>query len=153
MFSQAVLLSLVLFSSASALALTAPAATHTPQPYGVFPQHSNPKPTEAPFPHELLRRQSTQRTLLAAPDQTCGYFGGASDRPWGCSTGNCVFATPTPIANSIQFAAGSVLCCDPSTGCPSSPAPTACVDNYNNAVSTSSSCSGSCSADPMTLTW
>ena len=147
----------LLSSSVSALTLSGPAPTPNPQPYGLLPHHSNPQPTIPPYPHDLLRRQSAssssaQRTLLAAPDDTCGYLGGASDRPWGCATGNCVFATPTPIANSTQSAgSGSVLCCDPSTGCPSSPAPTACVDNYNNAASTVSP--GSVSADPMTLTW
>ena len=112
------------------------------------------------------------RTLLAASDRTCGYFGGESSRPWGCLTGNCFFATPAPVFNDTQATttaaagAGSILCCDPSTGCPSSPAPTACVDyNYNNSVSssigTSLSKSGSAPvapaptapADPMTLTW
>ena len=148
----------LLSSSVSTLVLNGPAPIPIPQPYGIMASQSNPQSTAPPYPHDLLRRQSVsssvsaQRTLLAAPDGTCGYLVGASDRPWGCATGNCLFATPTPVANSTQSAAaGSVLCCDPSTGCPSSPAPTACVDNYNNAASTAAPVSGS--ADPMILTW
>ncbi|KAG0647936.1 hypothetical protein D0Z07_5996 [Hyphodiscus hymeniophilus] len=85
----------------------APEITISPRHYAFHRKHLNPSPTPAPYPHGRLRRQSTtiQRTLLAAPDQTCGYFGGASDRPWGCQAGNCVFATPTPIVN-ISLSAG-----------------------------------------------
>lgn len=43
---------------------------------------STPKPTAAPKDKELRRRQATAqvtlRTVLEAPDNTCGYFGGDS---------------------------------------------------------------------------
>lgn len=72
------LLFLGLFSLASALAVNnVPVATLIPNnraSFGVFP-------TPAPAVEELRRRQAsqvTQETLLAAPDNTCGYFGGSS---------------------------------------------------------------------------
>ena len=148
MLSQLTLVLLCFLPSLPA-ALRSPAATPRSEALSKYP---NPSSTTPPYLHDLLRRQtaSPQRTLLAAPDPTCGYFGGVSDRPWGCDRGNCVFATPTPIANiSLSAGPGSVLCCDTSTGCPSSPAPTACVDNYQHGVT--GSMSGS--IDPMTLTW
>jgi len=127
---------------------------------------------------------SESRTLLAGPDSVCGYLGGQPDRPYGCATGNCFLATTTPILVTISVAGssstatvagnptpGSILCCDPKTGCPSVPAPTACVDRKN--FPTSSAASGSAtsaaassgsgsssptsvesvSSDSMTLTW
>ncbi|KUJ08506.1 uncharacterized protein LY89DRAFT_788879 [Mollisia scopiformis] len=110
-----------------------------------------PEPTAGPGEQELRRRQAaTQRTLLGAPDNTCGYFSGS--QPWGCSAGSdCFFATPTPLpANSTQTqTAGSVLCCDPKTGCPAAPAPTACVDRGRNDYN--KTCTGSCPTDSMTL--
>ncbi|KAH8794543.1 hypothetical protein F5882DRAFT_397922 [Hyaloscypha sp. PMI_1271] len=111
----------------------------------------NLSPTPAPAPDELRRRQASQvtvQTLLAAPDNTCGYFQGNSDAPWGCSTGNCVFATPTAtVVSNGTKGAGGVLCCDAKTGCPAAPAPTACVGrvDYNK------TCTGSCASDPATL--
>jgi hypothetical protein len=161
------LLLLTSFSlSVSALAVDIAPATVVPQPHDVPSQVSVPEPTEAPNLHELRRRQNAQKTLLAAPDQTCGFFNGSSgmayffqlisqiliyfhflttviDQPWGCSIGNCFFETMTLLAvNSVQIGAnntqtvaaststkvGSVLCCDPTTGCPSAPAPTAVGD-------------------------
>ncbi|PMD38968.1 hypothetical protein L207DRAFT_634955 [Hyaloscypha variabilis F] len=108
-------------------------------------------PTPTPDAGELRRRQASQvtvQTLLAAPDNTCGYFYGNSAAPWGCTTGNCVFATPTvTTASNGTKEAGAVLCCDPTTGCPTTPAPTACVDrsDYNK------TCTGSCTSDPEKL--
>ncbi|RFU32668.1 hypothetical protein B7463_g3642, partial [Scytalidium lignicola] len=112
---------------------------------------SVPEPTPAASLDELRRRQETSpfdtsasQQLLAAPDGTCGYLSGSIAQPWGCQTGNCVFAT----RNSSQTV-GSILCCDPTSGCPTQPAPTACVDygRYNYNVT----CTGSCPTDPMTL--
>ncbi|KAH8820523.1 hypothetical protein F5884DRAFT_52721 [Xylogone sp. PMI_703] len=112
---------------------------------------SIPEPTAAASLEELRRRQQVSpfdtippQQLLAAPDGTCGYLSGSIAEPWGCQTGNCVFATRNS-SNTV----GSVLCCDASTGCPAQPAPTACVDygRYNYNVT----CTGSCPTDPMTL--
>ncbi|KAE9372151.1 hypothetical protein N431DRAFT_483003 [Stipitochalara longipes BDJ] len=108
-------------------------------------------PTPAPATDELRRRQASQvavQTLLAAPDNTCGYFYGTSAAPWGCSTGICVFATATAsVASNGTMEAGAILCCDPTTGCPAAPAPTACVgrNDYNKP------CTGSCASDPAIL--
>jgi hypothetical protein len=67
-----------LLSLASALAVNnVPVATPVSNNrafFGVFP-------TPAPASEDLRRRQAsqiTQETLLAAPDNTCGYFGGSS---------------------------------------------------------------------------
>lgn len=67
-------------ASVSALALNkgpppTPCSNHRDS-YGVFA-----KPTAGPGLEELRRRQEaqvTQRTLIAAPDNTCGFFGGSS---------------------------------------------------------------------------
>jgi hypothetical protein len=37
-----------------------------------------PKPTQPPNAHELRVRDITQKTLLAASDNTCGFFGGST---------------------------------------------------------------------------
>jgi hypothetical protein len=68
--------------SISVVALNSPSATHNPQPYGELPRVSIPKPTEAPNFEELRRRQEygPQRTLIAAPDNTCGFFNGSSGK-------------------------------------------------------------------------
>ncbi|CZR53928.1 uncharacterized protein PAC_03810 [Phialocephala subalpina] len=114
---------------------------------------SIPKPTAAPAEIELRRRQAaSQRTLLGAGDNTCGFLHGDTSQPWGCTAGaDCFFATATPLpANSTQTqTAGSVLCCDLKTGCPSAPAPTACVDRGQNDYN--KTCTGACPTDPMTL--
>ncbi|KAH6670127.1 hypothetical protein B0J14DRAFT_597912 [Halenospora varia] len=126
---------------------------------------NTPKPTQAPSHQELELRQATasQRILLAAPNNTCGYISGSSDQPWGCSlSSTCVFSTPaipapttslniTHLApqQSIATQAGGVLCCDPSRGCPAEPAPTACVDRGKYDYNTT--CTGECPSDPATL--
>ena len=170
--------------SISVVAFTSPSASHKPQPLGDLPDVSIPKPTEGPNNEELKRRQEygPQRTLIAAPDNTCGFFNGSSGKssrihpaqvpnhpkamPWGCSTGHCVFATPTTTVvtatttngtslgtslSTVVNGVASILCCDPSTGCPSAAAPTACVDKGRNDYDTL--CTGSCPSDPATLKW
>lgn len=190
MISRPSVLFLASFSlSVSAFAVYIAPVTSVPQPYGVLSQLSVPEPTEAPNVHELRRGQNAQKTLIAAPDNTCGFFNGSSgkvhffqlifhisicfhflttviDQPWGCSTGNCFFETMTLLAvNSVQIGAndtqtvaaststkvGSVLCCDSKTGCPSAPAPTACVDLGRNDYN--KTCTGSCPTDSATLKW
>jgi hypothetical protein len=98
------LLSLALFSSSiEAIALNhgLAAATNTPQEYGAFPHTSIPSPTQAPNPHdfELRRRESAQRTLLAAPDNTCGYFSGIS----GSSFQSVPHPTPSAALHLSHF--------------------------------------------------
>jgi hypothetical protein len=78
MIYQRSLLPLGLFSVVSGLAVhsvpvASPILNDRPS-FGV-------SPTPAPALEELRRRQATQvtqETLLAAPDNTCGYFGGSS---------------------------------------------------------------------------
>ena len=76
-----------LFSLASALAVNNVPVAHRRPSFGV-------SPTPAPAVEELRRRQAsqvTQETLLAAPDNTCGYFGGSS----GSSPALCFLENPT----------------------------------------------------------
>ncbi|KAH8593351.1 hypothetical protein B0O99DRAFT_220624 [Bisporella sp. PMI_857] len=158
---------------------------------GVSSSVLSPTTTQASDYHELLRRQGfTHKTLIAAPDNTCGFFNGSSGaslshasypqihistntflqlgQPWGCSTGDCVFATPSPTSTTTYYSlnvnnstqnltqtasqtVGSVLCCDPITGCPSTPAPTACVDLDPNTNNFNKTCTEPCPNDPMTM--
>jgi hypothetical protein len=170
-----VILSLGLFvSSVSASAFHNAPAAITPTVEILAPVPS-PITTTPPSVDELRKRQNAQQTLLAAPDPTCGYFNASSgenylvpisfptpnvlnktDQPWGCPlNNNCVFATATSAVagatDTPSQTVGSVLCCDPTTGCPSTPAPTACVGNGTNEFSTS--CTGSCLNDHATLKW
>lgn len=77
MIHQASIVIIALFAySASALAFhSSPVATTGAN---VYQSLSIPKPTPAPIHGGLRRRENAQKTLLAGPDATCGYFGGNS---------------------------------------------------------------------------
>ncbi|KAF4633583.1 hypothetical protein G7Y89_g4531 [Cudoniella acicularis] len=162
---------LSLISSTTAIALSNTLALPTPSSFQDDGSLGGPPPETTPAPslRELeLRQANTQKVLLAASDNTCGFIAGNYNQPWGCSSSStCVFSTvPAPSTtaaasswlNSTQVSAttssssgavGGVLCCDATKGCPAEPAPTACVDkgkyDYN------STCTGSCPDDPSTL--
>jgi hypothetical protein len=73
------ILFLGLFSFMSALAVeNIPLQTAIYQPHRVVDDLSVSKPTPAPNQNELRRRQDSQHTLLAAPDNICGYVNGSS---------------------------------------------------------------------------
>ena len=71
-------LSLLVFGAlTNALAYEWPRATSIPE--GEL--QDAPRPTEAPRPHELLRRQyeaDVLTTMYIAPDRTCGFISGLS---------------------------------------------------------------------------
>lgn len=66
-------------SSASASIFKHRLPVVTAQSNGLYPHNVVPEPTRGPNEQELRRRmtfQVTLRTVLEAPDNTCGYFGG-----------------------------------------------------------------------------
>lgn len=78
---QFALLSLGFVTSISSVSArhNAPAAiTNIPRPQRFFAHVPAPAITPPPSIGELMRRQTVQETLLAAPDNTCGYFNGSS---------------------------------------------------------------------------
>ncbi|TVY62792.1 hypothetical protein LSUE1_G007286, partial [Lachnellula suecica] len=83
--------------SALALSNDPAAATYCP----LKAEEKAPQPTQPPNIHDLRLRDVAQKTLLAAPDNTCGFFGGNLTKPWGCSASStCVFATAIPEVTS-----------------------------------------------------
>ena len=102
-----------------------------------------PKPTDMPRIHDLVRRDSPPgQTVLAAPDNTCGYIDGLPGAGYTCPpTDLCVLFT----AHSTST--GSVACCN-TEACYWR---RACVDSVG--FYTSSQCTGGCEFDQYTLKW
>jgi len=80
MIQSTILLFLGLYSSFSfAAVINAPETTVVQQYRGVSAEGATPKTTQAPNALELRKRQEfATKTLIAAPDNTCGYFNGSS---------------------------------------------------------------------------
>lgn len=105
-------------------------------------------------PFALMSAAMASRSvILEAPDGACGYLNGMEQAPFGCQNASekCAIyyptssvAVPTTLLPRITPAPQpSVICYEPSRG-DCTVQPTACVDIFGD-------CTGTCSADPMTL--
>ncbi|KAE8441199.1 hypothetical protein EG329_005631 [Mollisiaceae sp. DMI_Dod_QoI] len=93
----------------SALAFSGPKATPLGEGIEIHVQGWSSRPTAAPGLKDVLRRQSSQLTLIEGPDENCGYQFGASSLYLGlCDTSTCGFATASGVD-------GSIVCYDGTT--------------------------------------
>ncbi|KAH7273815.1 hypothetical protein FSOLCH5_001306 [Fusarium solani] len=103
----------------------------------------SPAPTTPPQLHEFFRRanQDDPKTVLVAPDATCGYISGRLGAPFVCDDTDrpCIFITPEGSRS------GAIACCN-EDGCATR---ASCV-NYEEFYS-SSKCDDGCAVDEFTL--